>query len=298
MARQPSSSQIDQPLTEKTAFSRIGAIIVLILLFGVIGSAIGQPPTAPSTLLEGATIPRAKAMALDAALLKGWHLADTGADYARFETPLDAPTSAGPPDARSGEPILLRIHAYFSPVQGGAMASLRAEEVWRAGSPHAWTRDITAAFRGHLERALSSLQAQWSRFLAAQPGTLQRDIKQTASFDQSAIRPLDPNAVQQGRHGQARSTPSPSANVSQPARSRPTSGTPRYQLPPSAAVQPPQPVGVWAYDAERLAQRLGCQLTDRGAILTANSGTVETHLVACSNRAAMRVRCDRQRCRR
>jgi len=120
---------------------------------------------APSTQLPGATVPRAKALSLDAALLRGWKLIESGRDYAVFETPLDEPASIGPPDASRSEPTLLRIRADFAAVKDGVQASLRAEEVWRAGTTRAWSNDITALYRDNLLRALQSLNTQWSHLV-------------------------------------------------------------------------------------------------------------------------------------
>lgn len=121
----------------------------------------------PSTQLPGATVPRAKALSLDAALLRGWTLIETGRDYAVFETPLDEPAGAGPPDASRSERTQLRIRADFTATQGGVEARLRAEEIWRAGTPGAWSTDITALYHEHLQRALQSLNRQWSGFVEA-----------------------------------------------------------------------------------------------------------------------------------
>lgn len=244
------------------------------------GPATGPMP-APSTRLAGATRARARALALDSALLRGWELAESRADYVRFETRLDAPTSSGPPDAQPREPVLLRIHAHFRDAPEGALVTLGAEEVWRAGTAQDWSSDITTTYRRHLERALASLQAQWRQYASAQPARHQDRLnRRQAHPDADAdaeVRPLDPNTLQLLLGGQTASARDQSW---------------------AATADLAQPVGVWAFEAEKLAQALGCTLTDRGAVLASTNGDVETHRIECSNRSAIQVRCNRQRCSR
>ncbi|MBK5939363.1 hypothetical protein [Halochromatium roseum] len=238
---------------------------------------------APSIQLPDATVPRAKALSLDAALIKGWQLVDSGRDYAIFETPLDEPASAGPADARRSEKTLLRIRADFSQSKGGVTAQLSATEIWRAGTERSWSTDITQTYRANLERALASLSAQWLQFTRAseRSAPLQTDRRQPQSartIDSGDPVPLDPNTV--SKHQQ---DPRPFV----PHAAQPQTAT---------TLQPAIRIGTWAFDAEQLARQQGCTLDEIGAILLSDQAAVELHRVGCIDRDAMLVRCNRQRC--
>ena len=267
-----------------------------LLLLGI-ALSIGAGPTAvfaanPSVRLEGATVPRAKALALDAALLKGWKLARSGRDYAVFETPLDTPASPGPADARACETTLLRIFADFTEANGAVTATLRAEEVWRPFTPRAWSTDITDAYRRNLERALASLCRQWDQYA----GTTQQSARSSqqpkarpgAGSDQP--QPLDPVTLRPRSPSSAPPTSS-SSRSQQPA---PTTGP--TQPAPAEDRFTREPVGIWAFDAERVARQRGCDLDDRGAVLLSDRAGIERHRVGCVDRGAMIVSCNRQRC--
>lgn len=53
----------------------------------------------PGIFLQGASVPRAKGLALDAALIRGWKVALSEPSFVVFETKLDQPASIGPPNA-------------------------------------------------------------------------------------------------------------------------------------------------------------------------------------------------------
>lgn len=139
--------------------------MTLLLALVSLSAEANEPPSAR---LLGATVPRAKALSLDAALLRGWQLRGSGRDYAVFETLLDEPASTGPPDAARSEQTHLRIRAAYSARDDGVEVSLRAEEVWRAGTPRAWMVEITDLYRDRLERALQSLRSQWQALRATE----------------------------------------------------------------------------------------------------------------------------------
>lgn len=231
---------------------------------------------APSIQLPDATVPRAKALSLDSALIKGWRLVDSGRDYAIFETALDEPASAGPADARGSEKTLLRIRADFSQSKGGVTAQLSAKEIWRAGTERAWSTDITQTYRAHLERALASLNAQWRQYTEANsrsaPLRTPGRQPQPAAIIDSDPRPLDPDAVSKRRQDRA--------------------AEPQTAI----ALQPNNRIGIWAFDAEQIARQRGCTLDEIGAILVSEQTAVELHRVGCIDRGAMLVRCNRERC--
>lgn len=146
------------PLPARRAAGCIAAAVLALA-----APARGQPADTgePQVLLPGATVPRARALALDAALRKGWRLADRNREHLVFETRLEQPASPGPPGATPPPATLLRIRARFSRTAAGAVASLQAQELWWAGSEHAWSAEVTDAYRDNLHNALASLRRQW-----------------------------------------------------------------------------------------------------------------------------------------
>jgi hypothetical protein len=276
---------------------RAGLAILFLSFALCIGTVSSAGATGnPSVRLEGATVPRAKALALDAALLKGWRLAQSGRDFAVFETRLDSPASPGPADARAGETTLLRIYANFTEANGVVSATLRAEEVWRPFTPRAWATDITEAYRPNLERALASLRRQWDRFLSSAKPNARPSRQPQAGLGIGAgqPRPLDPVTL--------RPRPSPSAaSPSERPQSQSRPGPVAPRIDPDRPAAPAQGfardlVGICAFDAERVARQRGCDLDDRGAILVSDEAGIELHRIGCLDRPDMLVRCSRQRC--
>jgi hypothetical protein len=275
---------------------RIGAAMLLL------ASAVSAPVSAetaagaaPSVLLRGANIPRAKALALDAALIKGWRVVASEPEHVIFEIRLDTPASAGPPGAAPPEHTLLRIRADFTATADGVDIALRATELWYAGTPAAWSTDVTAAYRGNLHTALTSLVQQWS-----------------------AIAP--PSAEQQRPPATTRPAPAPAPSAPveriapRPSPAQPPAVTP---LPPAATrASPPAPppalapalrrtpteqpadaaMGVWAYYAEDFAVAQGCVLGERGAVLVTDDADTELHRVHCVGGSTVMVRCSREGC--
>ena len=154
------------------------ALLLLVVVCGVgVPEAAPWSADAPSIFLGGASIPRAKALALDAALLKGWQVKASESDHVVFEILLDTPASAGPPDVVAGRAAppaqtLLRIRADFTAGDSGVMTELRAEEIWYAGTPSEWRDDVTSPYRANLMNALQSLSAQWASIAPAAPADL------------------------------------------------------------------------------------------------------------------------------
>jgi hypothetical protein len=270
------------------AWRRVAAALLLL------ASATSAPVTAetaagaaPSVLLRGATLPRAKALALDAALIRGWRVLVSEPEHVIFEIRLDTPASAGPPGATRPEHTLLRIRADFTATADGVATALRATELWYAGTPQAWSTDVTAAYRSNLNTALTSLLQQWS---AIAPPTAEQQ------------RPPAPTRLAPTRSAPVeRSAPRPS-----PAQSPPPPGTRSSAAPPPAlapalrttpAEQPADdPIGVWAYYAEDFAVAQGCVLGERGAVLVSDDAGTELHRVHCANGSTVMVRCDREGC--
>jgi hypothetical protein len=227
----------------------------------------------PGIFLEAATVPRVKALALDAALAKGWYVAASGRDFAVFETVLEEPASQGPPNAVPPESTLLRIRGEFVKTPAGVNAYLYAEEIWYAGSSKEWVADVTDAYRGNLGKALTSLQARWDAMRRQDNAEQRRPVQaQGQAGEQAQIRvtPLAPDA--------------------QPVAS----------FRPEPAPEPPAPaeydVGTWAYYAEQFAIGRGCEIGDTGAVLLSTEDLHELHRVPCTNGPALLVRCDGNGC--
>jgi hypothetical protein len=283
-------------------------VLALLLAYGCAPAAAEAiPGTAPSVFLAGANLPRAKALALDAALIKGWRVAVSERDHVVFETRLDTPASAGPPDVTGGRlappaTTLLRIRADFSTTANGVVTALTAVEVWYAGTPREWTAEVTGQYRANLMNALESLRTQWAGLApsvpAGRPGaptSVQRSAPQRTSpstgLAPAAAAPRTAVTAPVAAADLAPAAPPPAAGVPRPAVS------PRTR--PEAGVQPPpedDPVGVWAYHAEEFASARGCELADRGAVLMQELEGFELHEVYCRDGTRVAVRCDRVSC--
>jgi hypothetical protein len=272
--------------------------VSLILLFALAGAfpvlaaaaAESMADGAPRVLLSGANIPRAKALALDAALIKGWRVAESEPTHVVFEIDLDTPATAGPPGATPPERTLLRIRADFDRVEGGVAASLRAAEHWYAGTPQAWHTDVTDAYRTNLMNALQSLHDQWTAIAPAAAAVGARSHPERRSRPQPSGPTTAPGFRQEPKQAAVGRTPS---------RAGPAVSAPRPVLPESGiAAKPPEhdPVGVWAYHAEEYAAARGCVLGDRGAILVDDRDGSELHRVHCDGGGSVLVRCDRTAC--
>lgn len=247
--------------------------LFLVAMLAAAGLAAAASDGRPGVFLQGATVPRAKGLALDAALIKGWRVARTERTSVVFETYLDEPASMGPPGAVAPDRTLLRIQADFAQTPVGVNVYLYAEEIWYPGAAKEWASNVTPHYRPNLANALSSLQAQWTEIAGerspAPPGT------PTASDGAPKVR---------------------TSPLTAPPASAPTSGQPLPVAPPPAEVAADPDVGTWAYHAERFAQDRGCALSDRGAELVTSSGDGELHRVHCRDGTTLKVQCDRETC--
>lgn len=266
---------------------------LLATLVTVIGVAVQAETAAPpSVLLVGANVPRAKALALDAALIKGWRVAVSERDFVVFETRLETPASAGPPGVVLGKvappgQTLLRIRADFTATGDGVRTALRATEIWYAGTRQQWSTDVTSPYRDNLSNALRSLREQWA---AIAPEGAAR----AAAASDAGERPMTPRASAAAARADASGRPT--GGIDGPTQTaRPVPKPPRPDQPAS----PPEdfPVGVWAYHAEELAVSRGCELGERGAELLREEDGAELHRVDCRDGTTMLIRCDREGCR-
>ena len=249
-SRSPPRASIGRPLA------------AALLLAGCAGAwAAGEWP---GIFLEAATVPRVKALALDSALAKGWHVAASGADFAVFETLLEEPASRGPPDAVPPDFTLLRIRTEFVKTPAGVNAYLSAEEPGYAGTPREWRADVTSEYRGNLGKALEHLQAHWNEIRRSGPR------ETIAGPDEAQVRVLPPESDQP---------------VLEP-RSDPTADTTPADI----------DVGTWAYYAEQFALEHGCDIADTGAELIAADALGERHRVRCKNGPPLVVHCDGGAC--
>lgn len=262
------------------------AALLACILAAAATSGIGAPGERPGVFLVGATVPRARALALDRALENGWHVAETGRGHAVFEIVLEEPAGRGPPNALPPAQTLLRIRADFIQTPAGVNAYLYAEEIWYPGTGKEWITDITAAYRSNLAQALASLQARWKGIAREQPRVVHVQPNGAAPVDSSRVPAAD---------GDRWPTPAISADLEPRARSEQVSEDPEA-VASASPVQTDVEVGTWAYDAEQLAARHGCTVDDRGAELLGVDQDGEVHRVTCRGGGAMLIRCDRERC--
>ncbi|MCF7984471.1 MAG: hypothetical protein K9L70_08720 [Thiohalocapsa sp.] len=261
------------------------ALLLAAALAGLPRAGTGEPGERPGVFLGGANGPRAKALALDSALEKGWHVAEAGRGHAVFETILDEPAGRGPPNALPPEQTLLRIRADFIQTPAGVNAYLYAEERWYRGTSKEWISDITADYRDHLAGALDSLRARW-KGIAREPPSIVTVTPATAALTGS-----DP--VPTAREHSA-SMPA-SANIA-PSTAAEDTGAMPIPRDDAAAASRGVEVGTWAYEAEQLAAQHGCAVADTGAELHARDQFGEVHRVPCRGGGAILIRCDRERC--
>jgi hypothetical protein len=257
--------------------TRLAPVLWPALTVLLTAAVLGAPGDRPGIFLEGADIPRARALALDAALIKGWQVTASGRAHVVFETALEQPAASGPPGALPPERTTLRIRADFIATPAGVNTYLYAEEVWWPDTEREWVGDVTQRYRGNLLNALSSLERQWADYAARQRAA-----------------------------GRLPSAPMPAQDGDEPPRVRVEPAAP--DLPPApttpAAAAPPAPapgavdidVGTWAYYAEALAMERGCTLGDLGAELLSADGAGELHRVHCDDGSTLEVRCDRNGC--
>ena len=260
----------------------------LLLMIGFLLSAavaIAEQGDRPGIFLQGASVPRAKGLALDAALIKGWHVAQSEPNHVIFEITLEEPASIGPPNAIAPEQTLLRIRADFVETPAGVNTYLYAEEIWYADTPKEWVTDVTPRYRGNLANALSSLQTQWAKIVKAKPGNRAGSGRATAM----------PATLGTTAEPKVRVAPITGPMLAPTAV---TSGP----LPPPPPQAPQAPtivdveVGIWAYHAEEFAIGRGCALDDVGAELISGDSSNELHRVHCRDGSSLLVRCDREQC--
>jgi len=256
------------------------ALLIGLMLAGCVAGtclAASVPGERPGIFLQGATVARARALALDAALVKGWRVVESGRDHVLFETMLEQPASMGPPNAIVPDQTTLRIRADFVATPAGVNAYLYAEEIWYAHTSKQWVNDVTPQYRSNLSHALESLQRQWSaiapngRAADDTPGPAGEPATAPAAAAKVRVKPLSPAA------GPPASAPVPAYPQTQPEQ---------------ADVE----VGVWAYHAEQYARAQGCTLDDVGAELISGDSASELHRVHCQGGDSVLVRCDRESC--
>ncbi|MBK1648399.1 hypothetical protein [Rhabdochromatium marinum] len=276
---------------------RLSTAGLLCILLGLLLASVWHPLPAqstgssterPSVYLDQANIPRAKALALDAALIKGWRVAVSARDHSVFETRVQDPNAAGKSTAKAS--VLLRIRADFTRDANGVRVALSATEIRSPGTQAERQTDVTNNYRSNLNHALASLRTQWQDFALGGRRQAQAPPEPRApshSAEQSPSRPA------------SRSTNQPQQN--QPPPPAPTHHR-TARRPPAPPAPPPEPVGLWAYEAERLASRHGCKVSARGSILFGDRAKNraqdhEVHRVTCDNRSALLVRCNSEGCR-
>ncbi len=142
-------------------------LLNVLALSGLLLLSVAHAQTEPPTrYFENATIPRVRALALDAALLRGWKLHKSAAHQIIFEHQL-----ATAAHSDQNPPGVVRIFADFFTENTGVRMQLRAEEIHLLGNETEWREDVTATYRDNLSRALDSLQQQWRTFTGSSRAT-------------------------------------------------------------------------------------------------------------------------------
>ncbi len=211
----------------------------------------------PSVYLDQATIHRARALALDAALSKGWRVVESTTDYSVFETLIHE--SADQADSELDSiPVLLRIHTAFIRDAGGVRVGLTATEIRSPGTEAENRRDVTEDYRANLYNALSSLRRQWEVF---------------ALGGRVSHQPPGTTTTVRRAHQQSSSAPD--------------------TLPSPVGRWAHEAEAVANLHGCQVAAQGAVLLGDRAR---RNESDHETHRVACDNRSAMLVRCDSETC--
>ncbi len=269
---------------------RLLLVAACIAGLSVIASTIAAAPgDRPGIFLEGASVPRAKGLALDAALIKGWHVVETERNHVIFETILEEPASIGPPNAVVPDYTLLRIRADFVATPAGVNAYLYAEEIWYAGSSKEWSTDVTPQYRANLTNALSSLQSQWAKTTRTRPTKVPSG---QASDPTKGSGGADPTAATATTRPKVRVAPIGTFSGAPAAPAPPPQRPPQPTAPPVVDIE----VGTWAYHAEEFAVARGCTLNEVGAELISGDSASELHRVHCQDGTSVIVRCDRETC--
>ncbi len=285
-----------------------GLLAVLLGLWcgGLLGTGLPARGERPGMFLEAADIPRAKALAMDAALTQGWSIIDRGRTFAVFETRLDEPAMPGPPDETPPPFTLLRIRADFIRQPAGVKVYLFAQEVWFPHEKRQWTADVTPLYRPNLHGALQSLRARWDDF-RQRTGRPLRD-------DELPLVRVQRNGDHEPATGDV-DTHLPAVDdalglTPLPADPLPADGVWGEEMGIDAGMVPPPPeettadvapvgpvdVGRWAYYAEQHAAQRGCNLGDLGAVLIDEDAVTEVHRVYCEDGKSLDIRCDSRSC--
>lgn len=194
LAMRPWHSAVCEPqgaprLAVALCLACLGALIpgaALAQSWGAEHSSLGPVEDPPSVYLDQANVPRAKALALDAALMKGWRVVVSGMDHSVFETLIEEEPDGGEPIA-----VLLRIRADFVPAGGGVRVALTATEIRSPGTQVEYRRDVTEDYRANLHNALASLRGQWEDFaLGGRRTAVQPGSERAARSPESARVPL------------------------------------------------------------------------------------------------------------
>jgi hypothetical protein len=268
--------------------------------------AVAYDPNAPRTLLVGAQVDQARAVAMGAAADKGWRIAESSADRLVIQRPLNAAAAEAVSPGSSLGPTQPKVEVTtgFRPRPDGTEVSLMAEVLSADPQGAEVRQSFTDTYRAELEQSLRSLRRAWEtaswRVVGALPPVPEpappADIRVAAAEPQTEAQPqAQPSApvpVPASREAAALPVTRPVV-APQPPAAAPVASAPNDML----RLNVPVPTGIWAYYAEHYARIRGCNLAGEGAVLINKTPEFEEHRVYCEDGKTFLVRCNAGTCR-
>ncbi len=151
--------------------SHIGLVIAVLGVLLSVGCAtqpgtvaVGSVADLPQTLLSGAKIEHARAVAMGAARSKGWDIADAAPNQLMLERelPRDAPQAVALGVNNGLSPPRIQVETNFVERPDGTLVALRSFIIANPGSDEQEKIDYTESYESDLQRSLASLQAAWA----------------------------------------------------------------------------------------------------------------------------------------
>lgn len=271
--------------------------------------AAAYDPNAPRTLLVGAQVDQARAVAMGAAADKGWRIAESSADRLVVQRPLNAAAAeaVSPGSSLGPAPPRVEVTTGFIPRPNGTEVLLMAEVRGTDPTGAELRRSFTDTYRAELERSLGALRRAWEtaswRVVGALPPVPEppppADIQIAAAEPENgagteaqpptgapapAPAPISPQTMVR---------PAEAVAAPQPVTTAPAAAAPNDML----RLNVPVPTGIWAYYAEHYARIRGCNLAGEGAVLIKKTADFEEHRVYCEDGKTFMVRCNAGTCR-
>jgi hypothetical protein len=266
--------------------------------------AVAFDRDAPRTLLIGAEVDQARAVAMGAAVDKGWRIAESSGQRLVVQRPLSAAAaeSVAPGSSLAPVPPRVEVTTGFIPRPDGTEVLLMADVLTADPKGDAVRRSFTDTYRAELEQSLGSLRRAWETASWRVVGALP-----------PVPEPAPPADIRIAAAGPEAETPSEAAapapdTVAPEPPAQPAAGPVAAPSPPPSApvasapndmlrLNVPVPSGIWAYYAEHYARIRGCNLAGEGAVLINKTADFEEHRVYCEDGKTFLVRCNAGTCR-